>query len=74
MPYKYVAKVGTIPFSDSSEPVRLALKKLNWASKKLLDENFTHEFNEVLALGYLPNQKIDVRLLSPSHAMFAHIH
>ena len=60
MPYKYVAKTESINFDDASPIVRRGRSRLNWAARALLNDCEFSEFNELLALGYLEGQKIDV--------------
>ncbi|CAI6302955.1 unnamed protein product [Periconia digitata] len=71
MPYKFIAATASSPFTESAAPITLARSRLNWAAQYLLSKEDTSkslsmirdewkpkEFNEVLALGYLEDQKI----------------
>ncbi|KAF2224207.1 hypothetical protein BDZ85DRAFT_260574 [Elsinoe ampelina] len=60
MPYKFVAKGESLPFSGSPWPLTTTRSRLNWASRLVLDEQFdqANEFNELLTIGYFDGQNI----------------
>jgi hypothetical protein len=58
--YKYAAKTPSIPFENAPETIKHARSRLSCATRQVLGDSYTEEFNELLALGYLPGQKINV--------------
>ncbi|CAO2653865.1 Nn.00g105980.m01.CDS01 [Neocucurbitaria sp. VM-36] len=71
MPYKFIAATASQSFEDASRPIIATRSRLNWAARLLLaqesncgvvdveKERKENEFNEVLALGYFEQQKIN---------------
>ncbi|CAN9477329.1 unnamed protein product [Alternaria alternata] len=71
MPYKFIAATASRPFDGATRPITSTRSRLNWAAKLLLAEENgksmdevcqewqEKEFNEVLALGYFEEQKIN---------------
>lgn len=71
MPYKFIAATASRPFDGAARPITSTRSRLNWAAKLLLAEENgkgmdevcqewqEKEFNEVLALGYFEEQKIN---------------
>ncbi|KAF1849111.1 uncharacterized protein K460DRAFT_330755 [Cucurbitaria berberidis CBS 394.84] len=71
MPYKFIAATASQSFNDAARPITATRSRLNWAAKLLLalESNQSvddiekgwkeKEFNEVLALGYFEQQKIN---------------
>ncbi|CAN9414358.1 unnamed protein product [Alternaria alternata] len=71
MPYKFIAATASRPFDGVTRPITSTRSRLNWAAKLLLAEENgksmdevcqewqEKEFNEVLALGYFEEQKIN---------------
>lgn len=58
MPYKFIAATASKSFDGAIHAITDTRSRLNWASKFIVKE--THqEFNEVLALGYFEQQKIN---------------
>lgn len=71
MPYKFVAAASSSSFADSAAPIVNTRSRLNWAAQYILSREHPDkplasiraewkpkEFNELLALGYLEEQKI----------------
>ncbi|KAF2251463.1 hypothetical protein BU26DRAFT_518117 [Trematosphaeria pertusa] len=71
MPYKFIAATASSSFEGAASPITDTRSRLNWAAKFLLaqeqgksveeiaEEWKSKEFNEVLALGYFENQRIN---------------
>jgi hypothetical protein len=71
MPYKFIAATESRPFDGAARAITSTRSRLNWAAKLLLAEETGNvieevgddwqekEFNEVLALGYFEEQKIN---------------
>ncbi|KAF1945619.1 hypothetical protein EJ02DRAFT_431416 [Clathrospora elynae] len=71
MPYKFIAATASQSFDGAARPITSTRSRLNWAAKLLLtqergksmeevnEEWKDREFNEVLALGYFEEQKIN---------------
>jgi alkylated DNA repair dioxygenase AlkB len=71
MPYKFIAATASRPFDGAARPITSTRSRLNWAAKLLLiqetgksmeevsQEWQEKEFNEVLALGYFEEQRIN---------------
>jgi hypothetical protein len=71
MPYKFVAATQSHSFDGAARPITSTRSRLNWVAKYLLmhetgksmqevsEEWQDKEFNEVLALGYFQEQKIN---------------
>jgi hypothetical protein len=71
MPYKFIPATASRPFDGAARPIASTRSRLNWAAKLLLTEENgksmdkvrqewqEKEFNEVLALGYFEEQKIN---------------
>lgn len=71
MPYKFIAATSSQSFEGAARPITATRSRLNWAAKLLLvqasgrsmeeisAEWKEKEFNEVLALGYFEQQKIN---------------
>ncbi|KAL1794308.1 hypothetical protein ACET3X_007729 [Alternaria dauci] len=71
MPYKFIAATASHSFTGAARPITSTRSRLNWAAKLLLAEENgksmeevrqewqEKEFNEVLALGYFEEQRIN---------------
>jgi alkylated DNA repair dioxygenase AlkB len=71
MPYKFIASAATHSFEGAARPITETRSRLNWAAKYLLTQTTSKtvaevseewnktEFNEVLALGYFEQQRIN---------------
>ncbi|KAI4931669.1 hypothetical protein J4E85_004264 [Alternaria conjuncta] len=71
MPYKFIAATASRSFDGAARPITSTRSRLNWAAKLLLTQETgtsmeevnqewqEKEFNEVLALGYFEEQKIN---------------
>ncbi|ORY17231.1 hypothetical protein BCR34DRAFT_583702 [Clohesyomyces aquaticus] len=61
MPYKFIAATPSSSFSGAASAIISTRSRLNWASKFILGEEVAahQDFNEVLALGYFEQQKIN---------------
>ncbi|KAL6157100.1 hypothetical protein ACJQWK_06914 [Exserohilum turcicum] len=70
MPYKFVAATQSHSFDGAARPITHTRSRLNWAAQYLLSResgttspqqawNAATQFNEVLALGYFQEQKIN---------------
>jgi alkylated DNA repair dioxygenase AlkB len=71
MPYKFIAATASRSFDGAARPITSTRSRLNWAAKLLLTQETSKsmdevnhewrdkEFNEVLALGYFEEQKIN---------------
>lgn len=57
MPYKFIVAPASHSFDGAARPITASRSRLNWASKLLVPEH--REFNEVLALGYYEEQRIN---------------
>jgi hypothetical protein len=58
MPYKFIVATASRSFDGAARPITSTRSRLNWASK-LIVEGEHQEFNEVLALGYFEEQRIN---------------
>ncbi|KAF2728760.1 hypothetical protein EJ04DRAFT_88042 [Polyplosphaeria fusca] len=58
MPYKFIAATASSPFDNAARAITATRSRLNWASRFMLQDKH-HDFNEVLALGYFEQQKIN---------------
>jgi predicted RNA-binding Zn-ribbon protein involved in translation (DUF1610 family) len=66
MPYKFIAATASQSFDGAARPITSTRSHLNWAAKLLLTQEtgqsmqeVGEDFNEVLALGYFEDQKIN---------------
>ena len=71
MPYKFVAATASRPFSSAPESVRVAKRRMIWASKLVINDVLStlqtktkpvaayENFNEMLALAYMEDQSIN---------------
>lgn len=71
MPYIFIAKTASLPFEGAARPIIDSRSRMNWAAKLALaqyrgqtieqvrEEWKSAEFNEVLALGYMEDQRIN---------------
>ncbi|QDS69615.1 hypothetical protein FKW77_008812 [Venturia effusa] len=62
MPYKFVASPDFSSFDEAPKAIQDSRSRLNWSARTLLStqgQTFDHEFNEVLALGYMQGNKIN---------------
>ncbi|KAF1836355.1 hypothetical protein BDW02DRAFT_646175 [Decorospora gaudefroyi] len=72
MPYKFIAATASHSFEGAARPITSTRSRLNWAAKLVLAQESSSqmaeeiktewqkkEFNEVLALGYFEEQKIN---------------
>ncbi|KAF2107779.1 hypothetical protein BDV96DRAFT_505799, partial [Lophiotrema nucula] len=58
MPYKFIAATASLPFDGAARAITDTRSRLNWASRVMVKEQHV-QFNEVLALGYFEQQKIN---------------
>ncbi|MCJ1389057.1 hypothetical protein MMC18_001911 [Xylographa bjoerkii] len=58
MPYKYVVAVDSKGFSEAPPPIIHALKGLEWAAHKSVQDKTFKAFNELLAVGYFEDGKM----------------
>lgn len=62
MPYKFIAAVDSSSLDEAPKAIQASRSRLNWCARTLLaerGETFGDEFNEVLALAYMQNNKIN---------------
>ncbi|KAF2271531.1 uncharacterized protein EI97DRAFT_437781 [Westerdykella ornata] len=58
MPYKFIAATSSEPFEGAAHAITATRSRLNWASQLMVGQEH-REFNEVLALGYFEEQRIN---------------
>ena len=59
-PYNYVVAVDSKPFSAAPAPILDALQRLAWAGNKSVGDGTFQGFNELLAVGYFEEGKMNV--------------
>ncbi len=66
MPYKYIVAVDSKPFSEAPDLILNVLHRLQWAAGQThaADDGSFTGFNELLAVGYLEEQKMGVSIFS----------
>ena len=72
MPYKYVVEVDSKSFGGAPQPILDALQRLTWAGKRTVGDGTFREFNELLAVGYFEEGKMDVSSTEPLTFYFFH--
>ena len=60
MPYKYVVSVDSRSFKDAPPIIMNVVNRLIWAGKKIVTDGTWKQFNELLCLGYMEQQAINV--------------
>ncbi|KAH7112820.1 hypothetical protein B0J11DRAFT_393581, partial [Dendryphion nanum] len=58
MPYKFIAATASESFDGAASAITKTRTRLNWASK-MMAQDAHQEFNEVLALGYFEEQRMN---------------
>jgi hypothetical protein len=70
MPYKYVVEVDSRSFAEAPPLVLNVLRRLSWAAREALGSEPMQQFNEMLAVGYFEEQKMNVRFRSKKPLKF----
>ena len=75
MPYKYIVSVDSKSFSEAHPTIMNVLHRLSWAAQKVVHDGSFTEFNELLAVGYFEDQRMNVSLFQTStyHLSFPHL-
>lgn len=60
MPYHYIAAADSAPFSEAPSAIMESLNRLTWASNVVVGGKPYPPRNELLAVGYMETQKMDV--------------
>ena len=60
IPYKYVAAVSAKAFAEAPSLILKALHRLTWAGQQCTSQQEFRKFNELLAVGYMQDQKMGV--------------
>ena len=64
MPYNYVVgHDNSTRLADSPSPIKEAMRRMTWAAKRIVLDGDFIAFNELLAVGYYENMKMNVRSL-----------
>lgn len=66
MPYNYIAAADSSPFSEAPCSIMESLNRLTWAGNVMTHGKEYPPRNELLAVGYMETQKMDVSVLSDS--------
>ncbi|KAI9756288.1 MAG: hypothetical protein M1815_003872 [Lichina confinis] len=59
MPYKYIVSVDSKSFSEAHPTIMNVLHRLSWAAQKVVHDGSFTEFNELLAVGYFEDQRMN---------------
>ena len=72
MPYKYIVSVDSKSFSEAHPTIMKVLHRLSWAAQQVVHDGSFTEFNELLAVGYFEDQRMNVSLsrTSPYHFLY----
>ena len=62
MPYKYIVDVDSKAFAEAPGPIMRILHRLTWAGQQVVTDGTSAEFNELLAVGYFEDQRMNVSL------------
>ena len=62
MPYNYVVgHDNSTSLADAPEGIKEAMRRMTWASKRVVPRQDFVAFNELLAIGYLETMRMNVR-------------
>lgn len=72
MPYKYIVDVDSKSFGEAPSTIMKILQRLTWAGRQAVMDGSFKPFNELLAVGYFEEQRMNVGLPSgPAFSVFA---
>ena len=63
MPYNYIAAADSAPFSEAPKAIMECLNRLTWAGNVAVKGKEYLPRNELLAVGYMETQKMNVSVL-----------
>ena len=65
MPYNYVVgHDNSTSLADAPEGIKEAVRRMTWASKRVVPRQDFVAFNELLAIGYFETMRMNVRAAS----------